>query len=277
MSEILKFFKKQALYIDQSIIFDPARWPYREAVSRCTALLVVSGFIVLRFHGYESFPQFFQDARQFYGGFMTAEGVPLYSELQISAIWGIKLAVWIIETAIFLGYIASYASRVRAVKIAKGFMEVAFPFIVAGLPVLISLLPYSLPRWLPVTSGYHAAFYVMIMGLIVLGGMINLVGLLTMRKAFTIMSEARTLITRGIFNYVRHPLYAGHFIMFFGSMLLRLQAASIALYLIFLITQIVRAHIEERKLLAAFDEYEPYRRQTGMFWPRWRQDRPGRD
>jgi protein-S-isoprenylcysteine O-methyltransferase Ste14 len=29
------------------------------------------------------------------------------------------------------------------------------------------------------------------------------------------MSEVRVLIRRGIFSLVRHPLYTGHFVMFF--------------------------------------------------------------
>ena len=82
------------------------------------------------------------------------------------------------------------------------------------------------------------------------------------------MSEARELIVSGIFRYVRHPLYTGHFIMFFGSLLLRLHPVSIGLYLLFCIGQVVRARIEEAKLQRAFPRYEAYRRQTGMFFPR---------
>lgn len=262
--------------LDRSIIFDPARWPHREAVSRGTALVVIGAFLAMRFYHFGHFPQFFEDARQFYGGFRTAAGAPLYTEFQIGVLWGVKLVVWVIETAIFLGYIASYTSRARAVSIAKGFMEVAFPFMVAGLPVIMSFMPYSLPRWLPFSSGHHLMFYLSIMGLIVLGGLVNLVGLLTMRKAFTIMSEARTLVTRGIFRHVRHPLYTGHFIMFFGSMLLRLHAVTVAIYLLFLGTQVIRARIEERKLGAVFDDYDHYQRQTGMFLPKWSRDRPSK-
>ena len=255
--------------LDHSILFDPARWPHREAISRITALVVIGVFLAMRCYQFDRFPQFFEDALRFYGGFKAADGMLLYTSFEIGLLWGVKLVVWVIETAIFFGYIASYVSRARAVSVAQGFMEVAFPFMVAGLPVIMSFMPYSLPRWLPFSSGYHLSFYVAIMGLIVLGGMINLVGLLTMRRAFTIMSEARTLITGGIFRYVRHPLYSGHFIMFFGSLLLRLHIVTVLLYALFLGTQVIRARIEERKLSAVFEEYAAYQRQTGMFWPRW--------
>lgn len=252
------------------IIFEPARWPHRELISRAAALLIIMGFLALRIQQFDRFPQTFDDARSFYTGFRTANGLPLYTSGQILALWGTRLAVWIIETAIYLGYIASYASRVRARSIAAGFMETAFPVIVAAIPVLLSFMPYSLPRWAPFSSPIHLYFYLGIMALIVAGGMINLIGLLTLRRAFTIMSEARELVVRGIFGYIRHPLYTGHFIMFFGSLLLRLHPVSVILYLLFCVGQVFRSRTEERKLMQTFPEYAPYRERTGMFFPRIR-------
>lgn len=180
----------------------------------------------------------------------------------------VKLTVWLIETGIFVGYIAAYASRVRAVSVADGFMEVAFPIIVAAIPILISLAPCTLPRWAPLDSPLHPYAYLIVMGLIILGGLINLIGLLTMRRAFTIMTEARTLVTTGIFNRMRHPLYTGHFIMFFGSLLLRLHGYAVVMYLLFAAGQVVRANMEERKLTQVFPEYADYKKGTGMFWPK---------
>ncbi len=249
-------------------VFDPSGWPYREVISRSVALVIICVFIVLRILQFHRFPQFLPDLWHFYRSFKTSAGIPLYSAGDIYLLWGIRLTVWIIETAIYLGYMASYVSRAKAVSVARGFLEVVFPIMVAGLPVLISFMPYSLPRWLPFSSGRHLTFYLAIMAFIIAGGIINLVGLLTMRRAFTIMSEARILITRGIFRYVRHPLYSGHFIMFFGSMLLRLSWMTVVLYTLFLVGQIARALIEERKLERVFADYTRYRQRTGMFLPR---------
>ena len=259
---------KWSTKLDQWVIFNPARWPLRELISRITALTIIAAFLGLRIYHFDRFPQIFQDAHRFYGAIKTTSGLPLYSIVDIRLLWGIKLTVWIIETAIFLGYIAAYASRAGVVSVARGFLEVGFPVLVAGLPFLISLMPYSLPHWLPFSSTQHFTFYLIIMGLIVLGGMINLIGLITLRRAFTIMSEARTLITHGVFRFVRHPLYSGHIIMFFGSMLLHLNFATVVLYLLFLAGQVFRARIEERKLELAFEDYASYRDRTGMFIPR---------
>ena len=106
------------------------------------------------------------------------------------------------------------------------------------------------------------------MGLMALGGWINLTGLLTLRRSFTIMTEARELVCRGIFLYVRHPFYLGHFLMFFAGLLLRWHWYNIVLYILFFAGQVVRAKMEERKLSRAFDTYAAYRRRTGMFLPK---------
>jgi protein-S-isoprenylcysteine O-methyltransferase Ste14 len=253
---------------DQWFVFRPSRWPHRELVSRTTALAIIVAILALRIYKFHHFPGSYASEQAFFGSFKAAGGGDLYSTAQIAGLWGIKLAVWSIETLIYLGYVASYASRVKAVDIAKGFMETAFPIIVAGLPLLISFLPYRLPRWVPYGSAHHATFYLAIMALILAGGLLNLIGLLTLRRAFTIMTEARTLITRGIFGVIRHPLYTGHFIMFCGSMLLHLDWAAAGLYLFFLAGQVMRAKWEERKLSQVFPEYEQYRRSTGMFIPK---------
>ena len=249
------------------IIFSPSQWPFREGLSRAVALMIVCGFLILRIPQFDQFPQTWTTAYRFYAAFASPSG-PLYSTGMIVVLWGVKLMVWAIETGIFLGYLVSYLSRAKVVAIADGFMETAFPIIIAGLPVLISLAPYNLPRWAPYTSPNHVVFYLGIMGLIITGGLINLIGLFTLRRAFTIMTEARTLVTRGLFRYVRHPLYSGHFVMFFASLLLRLHFFTVVLYLLFIVGQVIRARREEYKLQQAFPDYTEYKARTGMFFPK---------
>jgi protein-S-isoprenylcysteine O-methyltransferase Ste14 len=248
-------------------VFSPSKWPHREGLSRCVALLIITCFFVIKLVKFDQFPQTWSAAALFYGTFKTA-AVPIFSHSAIATIWGCKLTVWIIETGILAGYMAAYFSRAKALSIANGFMETAFPIIVAGIPVLISLSPYTLPQWAPFNSPNHVYVYLAVMGLLITGGLINLIGLLTMRRAFTIMTEARVLVTNGIFSSIRHPLYSGHFIMFLGSLLLRLNFYTIAMYFLFVVGQVIRARMEERKLMQAFPDFTIYKKQTGMFWPK---------
>ena len=254
--------------------FHPARWPHAELLSRLTALAIIFAFLAQRVRQFHNFPQTFAGAVKFYGAFHLSSGEAVYSAAAVTAIWLIKLLVWLTESAIYLGYVASYVSRAKARAVAGGFMETAYPVLIAGLPLLIALAPYSLPRWAPYDSPHHVVFYLAIMGLILTGGGINLIGLLTLRRAFTIMAEARELVTGGLFRYVRHPLYSGHFIMFLGSLLLRLHPYTLVLYVVFIIGQIHRAHIEERKLQQVFPEYQSYKSKTGMFFPHVWKNKP---
>ncbi|NNF97884.1 MAG: isoprenylcysteine carboxylmethyltransferase family protein [Desulfobacteraceae bacterium] len=251
------------------IFFHPQRWPHGEILSRTTALLVVGAFLVNRFIQFDQFPQTFAATSAFYGAFRTVTGDPVYSNAAIAVVWGIKALVWGLEIAVYFGYILAYIGRAKAVSVARGFMETAYPVIIAGLPVLIFMAPYTLPTYVPVSSPRHVYFYVLISLLIAVGGAVNLIGLLSLRKGFTIMTEARVLITTGIFRYIRHPLYSGHFIIFLGSLLLRLHIYTVILYIAFLLGQLHRSRIEERKLRAIFPEHDRYRQFTGMFFPRF--------
>lgn len=259
--------------LDSLILFQPHRWPHREAVGRVTALVIVAAFLAWKVMHFDDFPQTYETARRFYSALRGPDGLPLYGPAAIGALWGINLAVWGVETLIYAGYIAAYLSRSRAVAVARGFMEAAFPLVVAGLPVVMAMAPYNLPRWMPLTARGHLPFYLVVMSLVLAGGLLNVIGLLTLRRAFTIMTEARTLITTGPFRWVRHPLYTGHFVMFLGSLILRLHSYTVVLYVLFAVGQVWRAKIEERKLVRAFPLYDDYRRRTGMFFPRLR---PGR-
>ena len=256
--------------LDDLILFHPRRWPHREAVGRGTALAIVTAFLVWKVIHFDDFPQSYETARRFYGTLRLPGGMPLYGPVAMAVLWGIKLAVWLVETLIYMGYIGAYLSRSRAVAVAEGFMETVFPIVVAGLPVVMAMSPYNLPQWMPFTARAHLPFYLLVMSLVLGGGLLNIVGLLTLRRAFTIMAEARDLVTDGPFRWVRHPLYTGHFVMFLGSLILRLHFYTVALYLLFVAGQVWRAKIEERKLVRVFPRYDDYRRRTGMFFPRWR-------
>lgn len=267
-------------------VFDPQRWPHRETLARLTGTLICAGFVV---HRLLHFTRYTGDIPPFLRWIdaMLRGAIP-WGPIRLTGTdwhWIMWLAVWVIETGIFVGYILAFATRLQARSVARGFMEVVFPLGVAAIPVIITLTPMNFQSlWPPVLRaiGYHLptalqplflnwepAFF-LFLALIIGGGAVNLVGLFTLRRAFTIMSEARLFMQNGIFRYVRHPLYAGHFLMFFGYLLFHLTGVTALLYLAFLAGQYVRARIEEAKLTAVFPAYADYRRTTGMFFPRCR-------
>jgi protein-S-isoprenylcysteine O-methyltransferase Ste14 len=82
---------------------------------------------------------------------------------------------------------------------------------------------------------------------------------------FQVMSK-QVLVTHGIYQYVRHPIYTGDILLILG---LELALNSwLVLGVIALIAVIVRQVMAEEVLLArAFPDYDTYRKHTKMFIP----------
>lgn len=264
----MRYLPEFLIRLDRLRIFYPGRWPHPELIGRCVALAAVAVFLGLKVYQFGQFPQTFSRAHSFYTSLKSVQGQPLFSTAEIAMIWGVKLIVWLAETGILLGYASAYLTRVKPRDIAAGFMETFFPIGVAGIPVIMAMAPARHFLGLSYGSTGYLPLYLFVMGLMALGGWINLTGLLTLRRAFTIMTEARELVCTGIFRYVRHPLYLGHFLMFFASLLLRWHWYNIVLYILFFAGQVIRAKMEERKLGRTFEAYTDYRRRTGMFIPK---------
>jgi protein-S-isoprenylcysteine O-methyltransferase Ste14 len=266
-------------------IFDPSRWPAREALARMFGILAVGAFLVRRvlqlqaFPGYisevewtrawveplASLPRFLVaapfDLEAYYGSFG-------YGWNEIRALWLTRLMIWIVETAILCAYILAFLTRKPARAVARGFMETGFPLILVVLPFVIVMTDYTYQAWFPERSRWHMTVLFVINGALIAAGAANAIGLLGLRPAFTIMTEARVFVRTGLHGLVRHPLYAAHFVIYFCYTLLHFHPATVALYIAFVAGQAIRARIEEKKLVAAFPDYEDYRRTTGMFFPR---------
>ena len=82
--------------------------------------------------------------------------------------------------------------------------------------------------------------------------------------------DDQTLVTRGVYALVRHPLYASLIWMFYGASLIYLNwTAFLANSLIFVPMMCYRAGIEEGMLGECFPEYKSYRQAVGMLLPHW--------
>jgi len=191
-----------------------------------------------------------------------------YSRGQILTLWGLQLSLWILETGLLLGYALVWITRPAATSPAKGFKEAVLPLLLVVLPFAIVSRPYTYNSWIPEKAGLHLGGLYAINAVLILAGILNIVGLAAMRKSFAIMAEARVLVTTGPYRRVRHPMYLAHFLIFLCVLLQRFAPPTLALYVVFVLGQVVRARIEERKLAQSFPEYEEYRRRTGMFFPK---------
>lgn len=76
------------------------------------------------------------------------------------------------------------------------------------------------------------------------------------------------LIQEGVFRYVRHPIYSGIFLSFFGFSIIYDSGYKMAIAFILLVLFYFKSRYEEKRLTLMFPEYPKYARRTGRFWPK---------
>jgi protein-S-isoprenylcysteine O-methyltransferase Ste14 len=85
--------------------------------------------------------------------------------------------------------------------------------------------------------------------------------------SFSLLPQARTLVTTGPYRYVRHPIYLGGLLITVGEIWLRFSPLVVLLNVLFVAAQIVRLRYEEEILENAFPEYREYRARTSALIP----------
>lgn len=103
--------------------------------------------------------------------------------------------------------------------------------------------------------------------LLLTGTLLALWSALTLGRSFSLLPQARTLVTSGPYRFVRHPMYAGGLLIALGEVWLRLSPLVVGLNLVFLAAQLVRLRYEEDLLARTFPEYTAYRKRTSALIP----------
>lgn len=108
--------------------------------------------------------------------------------------------------------------------------------------------------------------------MIVIGTVINIIGRIQLKSNWANhikIYKNHSLINRGIYKVVRHPLYASIMLMLFGgSIAYRNWLSAVLTAFVFIPFMYYRAKQEETLLQEEFTEYEEYKNTTGMFFPK---------
>jgi protein-S-isoprenylcysteine O-methyltransferase Ste14 len=104
--------------------------------------------------------------------------------------------------------------------------------------------------------------------LILTGEGFAVVILMQLRSSFSIMPEARELITSGLYRFVRHPLYLAEEIAAVGSVMQFLSAWTVVLFVLHIAFQLRRIWNEEAVLSQVFPEYSMYKVKTSQIFPK---------
>jgi protein-S-isoprenylcysteine O-methyltransferase Ste14 len=101
--------------------------------------------------------------------------------------------------------------------------------------------------------------------LIFAGSLGSIIVLARLGKSFSIMPEARNLVTSGPYAYARHPLYAVEFLTLIGTAIQFAQPWAALLALSVIALQVARTVFEERVLTDVYPEYTNYRARVKRF------------
>ena len=102
-------------------------------------------------------------------------------------------------------------------------------------------------------------------GLILLGSAGSVIAIGNLGKSFSIMPEARKLVTSGPYAFARHPLYAAEMFSIAGTAILYQQPWAALLGAGVLALLVTRSHFEEQVLMEAYPEYAAYRTRVKRF------------
>jgi protein-S-isoprenylcysteine O-methyltransferase Ste14 len=102
---------------------------------------------------------------------------------------------------------------------------------------------------------------------VVVGMLSSFVVLRWLGKAFSIMAEARRLVTHGPYRYVRHPLYVCEEIAVIGIFIQVVSPVALIVLIAHAVFQVRRMLNEERVLKATFPDYQHYARRTPRLIP----------
>lgn len=120
------------------------------------------------------------------------------------------------------------------------------------------------PADLPVAARIGAT------GMMLVGGMLSFYTISWLGRSFSLMPEARSLVTSGPYGIIRHPLYVCEEISILGAALLVSSWGALALVVTQWLCQLWRMRLEERVLSETFpDEYPAYAQRVPRLVP-WR-------
>lgn len=148
--------------------------------------------------------------------------------------------------------------RSRPLRRAGGFAAWISAIAGTGMPMLIGLLPRHEPDfWI---SGSSFA-------LLMAGNILSAYVLFHLGRSFSVMPEARRLITDGPYRRIRHPLYLAEGIAVLGLFVQYLSWPAFVILLVQMGFQFLRMGNEEAVLQETFPDYAAYMRRSRRVLP----------
>jgi protein-S-isoprenylcysteine O-methyltransferase Ste14 len=171
----------------------------------------------------------------------------------------LDLATRLVSIAFLVLVVCLAVVRLRPIRSAEGFEPRLSALAGTFLSVALVALPLT-----DVGTGLRVTSLI----LIAAGWILSIWVLLWLGRAFSIMAQARRLVTTGPYAIVRHPLYLFEELTVLGMALTHLSVAAVLIVAVQWMFQLRRMANEEKVLGAAFPEYATYAARTPKVLPR---------
>ena len=174
------------------------------------------------------------------------------------AAYAVTIAMRVSTIGFLLLLAASVVLRARPTGKARGLEPRISAFVGA---FLVYAIPFFPRRELSVTAELVATVLVLV------GTAAGIVTLMRLGRSFSMMAEARRLVTSGPYRFVRHPLYLAEELAIIGLSMQFFSAATAFVLVVQIAFQLRRMQNEEAVLEETFPEYAAYRRRTARLLP----------
>lgn len=181
----------------------------------------------------------------------------------------VVVCTWVIIVAVILDFLLFFKQKAPK-KEKKSIVETGsmFFFFLA----FYFLIKFQLGQFVVPNLFIHLAIVFPGIILIVVGCIFNVVGRFNLGRNWANQIKIykdHSLINRGAYRIVQHPLYASLIWMFFGASLIYSNVFAFLLnILIFVPFMAYRAKQEEDLLMKEFPQYKNYEEKVGMFFPK---------
>jgi protein-S-isoprenylcysteine O-methyltransferase Ste14 len=182
-----------------------------------------------------------------------------------------SIAFLVIVLAVALDFVENHSGR-KAKKEKRSWVETGTMFVFFFLFYFVIRFKIGVMEF-PLNSltliEIYLAWFVL-----VLGTWFNVAGRVTLGKNWANQIKIyknHTLKTEGVYSMVRHPLYASLIWIFYACSIIYFNVAAFFLNtLVFVPMMYYRAKQEEKLLSEQFKNYKDYRKEVGMFIPKFK-------
>jgi protein-S-isoprenylcysteine O-methyltransferase Ste14 len=169
-----------------------------------------------------------------------------------------KLCTQITEIFFLLLAIALLLVRHPPIRKAKGLWPRFAGILGCVMPFFVMVLPHAALSY-PMTAFLSAIGFV--------GAVASVYVMFWLGRSFSILPQARGLVTDGPYRFVRHPLYFAEFLVIFSRVFELAQPWPFLMIAVAVGSQMARIRYEERILSETFPAYRNYARHTKRLIP----------